>query len=73
MQKRHFEALARALQRAKPAPTTSPNQSGLNAAALATWEQVVLSVATMAGSTNPLFKRERFLAACGLNTERSMR
>lgn len=57
MTKKHFEALAIALQECKP----------LGGKQLKAWRISVEAIADVCQSTNKFFKRDRFLAACGFS------
>ena len=55
--KRHYEAIALAMQDAKPLPNWDANKH-------TQWDVCVSRLADAFGRDNGLFKRERFLAAC---------
>ena len=55
MTRKHFEALAHALEKARPEGTWLESR---------VWEECVHSIANVCESANPLFDRERFVKAC---------
>jgi hypothetical protein len=57
-QQRHFEAIARTMQRAYPLQNDVYEQRN------AQWNQTVSALAYTFECDNPLFNRERFIAAC---------
>lgn len=64
MSKRHFEFIASVLRDDNPMGT-SDNET-LEAHQLAQWRLTVKRFARELSATNPQFKRETFLRACGL-------
>jgi hypothetical protein len=58
MQRRHFKAIADALNAVRPA---ADSQDYLM------WQRAVARFTSMCASQNPNFKRDRFLTACGCN------
>lgn len=71
MQRRHFEAIARALLDLKPDrgnqyATASIRIKG--AAAYAQWEATVYKLGDVCAVSNVNFQRAKFNAACGLET-----
>ncbi len=55
--KRHYEAIAEAMQEAKPEPNWCANKH-------AQWNVTVSRLADMLARDNGLFKRDRFVRAC---------
>jgi hypothetical protein len=58
MQRRHFKAIADALN-ARPAADNTPEYY--------MWQRTVARFTSMCANQNPNFKQDRFLAACGCN------
>jgi hypothetical protein len=56
MQRRHFKAIAAALNAVRPATDSQDYYM---------WARTVARFTKMCASQNPNFKRDRFLAACG--------
>jgi hypothetical protein len=59
MQRRHFKAIADALNAVRPATGST--------AEYYMWARTVAHFTSMCASQNPNFKRDRFLTACGCN------
>ena len=73
MTRKHFEAIAAELRRQDPRPY-DPDKVEWSSGAYCEWATIVLGIAdtlsTLAGydlNGNRRFKRDRFLAACGLD------
>lgn len=58
MQRRHFKAIADALNAVRPAADSQDYFM---------WARTVARFTGMCAAQNPNFKRDRFLAACGCN------
>lgn len=61
MQKRHFEALAKALAYSKPDPEILRDPAYTYA-----WLTCVKNIAAVCAQQNPRFDADRFFAACGV-------
>jgi hypothetical protein len=59
MSRKHFKALAESLKAEKPGENWNPNKR-------VQWELDVQAIANTCARFNSNFKRERFLAACGI-------
>lgn len=60
MTRQHFQVIADALKSSKPAPNAPlPEQVG--------WSVTVQTMAAHLAETNPAYKRDTFLAACGFD------
>ena len=66
MTRKHFEAIARGLRSCRPDLTT--HGRGALTSALRVWRVACCRVADACGESNPRFRRETFLSACGVET-----
>jgi hypothetical protein len=68
MTKKHFEALAAAMQMGKPMIHGERGETGwtLETGRLQQWERDVFALGDVCARFNPNFDRARFLAACGV-------
>lgn len=68
MQKRHFEALARALLDTRPA-SSAEDTSRVGKARRETWSHSVARIADVCAVSNVSFRRAQFFDACGFTAE----
>lgn len=70
MTRKHFEVIADYLKAAKPFDhDVDDNYNSYEFGRDVQWEYMTLGLADILEQQNPKFKRDRFLIACGLDTD----
>jgi len=65
--KRHYERIAEVLKRTKPVTSENPNDDADDDyARMAQWEVTCEQFAEELARTNTMFKKDKFLTACGV-------